>query len=169
MDAFTTITQFAKMLENLDRWLAAGVAFAESKKFDADVLARSRLAPDQYELVRQVQAACDQAKFAAAYLSGQKAPAHPDTEQTMADLRARIKACTEYLRSMKAPAYAEASARRVAPPWLNGKWIRGDAYLAEVAVPNFYFHVTTAYAILRHNGVGLGKMDYVGSLPVNDA
>src|SRR4029453_18350945 len=75
----------------------------------------------------------------------------------------------EYLRSVKAPAYAEASARRVAPPWLNGKWIRGDAYLAEVAVPNFYFHVTTAYAILRHNGVGLGKMDYVGSLPGNDA
>jgi hypothetical protein len=169
MDAFTTITQFARMLENLDRWLAAGVSYAESKKFEPDVLARSRLAPDQYELVRQVQSACDQAKYAAAYLSGQRAPSHPDTEQTIADLRARIGKCLEYLRSVKEPAYAEASARRVAPPWLNGKWMRGDAYLAQVAVPNFYFHVTTAYAILRHNGVGLGKMDFVGSLPINDA
>jgi hypothetical protein len=169
MDTFTTITQIAKMLENLDRWLTAGVSFAEGKKFDPDVLAQSRLAPDQYELVRQVQSACDQAKFAAAYLSGQKAPSHPDTEKTIAELRTRIGSCLEYLRSIKAPAYAEAAARRVSPPWLNGKWFRGDDYLAQVAVPNFYFHVTTAYAILRHNGVPLGKMDYVGSLPTHDA
>ncbi len=169
MDAFTTITQFTRMLENLDRWLAAGVSLAESKKFDPDVLARARLAPDQYELVRQVQAACDQAKYATAYLSGQQAPSHPDTEQTIAQLRTRIGTCLEYLRSVKQAAYAEAAERRVSPPWLNGKWMRGDAYLTQVAVPNFYFHVTTAYAILRHNGVGLGKMDYIGSLPINDA
>jgi hypothetical protein len=169
MDAFTTVTQFAKMLENLDRWLGAGISFAENKKFDADVLARSRLAPDQYELVRQVQSACDQAKYAAAYLSGQQAPSHPDTEKTIGELRTRIKMCLEYLRSVKAAAYAGASERRVAPPWLNGKWLQGDAYLTQVAVPNFYFHVTTAYAILRHNGIGLGKMDFIGSLPVNDA
>ncbi len=168
MEAFATVTQFAKMLENLDRWLEAGVSFADRKKFEADVLARSRLAPDQYELVRQVQSACDAAKYAAAYLSGQQAPSHPDTEQTIGELRARIQTCVKYLRSVGASAYAGATERRVAPPWLQGKWMRGDAYLTEVAVPNFYFHVTTAYDILRHNGVELGKRDFIGSMPIND-
>jgi hypothetical protein len=168
-DAAATIAQFGTMLENLDRWLVAGVAFAEKKKFDPDVLADARLAPDQYELVRQVQSACDQAKYAAAYLSGQTAPSHPDTEKTIAELRGRIRTCLQYLRSIEASAYGGAAARRVAPPWLHGKWLRGDAYLQSVAIPNFYFHVTTAYAILRHNGVELGKMDFVGTLPVNDA
>src|SRR5678815_5041035 len=80
MDANATIAQFVKMLDSLDRWLVAGVAYAEQRKFQPDVLAQSRLAPDQYELVRQVQSACDQAKYAAAYFSGQEAPSHPDTE-----------------------------------------------------------------------------------------
>ena len=169
MDTAGTIAQFAKMLGNLDRWLEVGSAFAEKKKFEPDVLAQSRLAPDQYELVRQVQSACDAAKYAAAYLSGQKAPAHPDTEKTLADLRARVRTCVAYLGSVQPSAYAGADDRRVAPPWLQGKWMRGADYLAQVAVPNFYFHVTTAYAILRHNGVDLGKMDFIGSMPVHDA
>ena len=168
MDAAATITQFGRMLDNLDRWLDAAVTYAGSKKFDADVLAHARLAPDQYELVRQVQAACDQAKYAAAYLSGQKAPSHPDTEKSVAELRNRLRTCVTYLRSIESSAYKGAGEQRVAPPWLNGKWIRGDAYVDQVAIPNFYFHVTTAYAILRHNGVPLGKMDFVGALPVND-
>ena len=169
MDTPEVITQFAKMLENLDRWLETASGFAERKKFSPDVLAQSRLAPDQYELIRQVQSACDAAKYAAAYLSGQTAPSHPDTEKTVDELRARIRTCVQYLRSVKPSAYAGAAERRVAPPWLQGKWFRGADYLAEVAVPNFYFHVTTAYAILRHNGVDLGKMDYVGPLTVHDA
>jgi hypothetical protein len=168
MGAHETITQFDKMLENLDRWLAAGVTCAERKKVPPDLLVGSRLALDQYELVRQVQAACDQAKFAAAYLSGQKAPAHPDTEKTVAEMRARIATCRAYLKSIAAAQYAGAAERRVAPPWLNGQWMRGDRYLAQVAIPNFYFHVVTAYAILRHNGVELGKMDYVGGLPLGE-
>jgi hypothetical protein len=165
MDTQETVTQFDKMLQNLDRWLEAGVAWAERKKVSPDVLASCRLAMDQYELVRQVQSACDQAKFAAAYLSGQKAPAHPDTEKTCAELRARIATCRAYLKSVSASQYVGAAERRVAPPWLNGRWMRGDHYLVQVAIPNFYFHVVTAYAILRHNGVELGKMDYVGGLP----
>jgi hypothetical protein len=169
MDAAGTIAQFAKMLGNLDRWLEAGRAFAEKKKFEPHVLAQSRLAPDQYELVRQVQSACDAAKYAAAYLSDQKAPSHPDTEKTLADLRARVRTCVAYLESVKPSQYTGADDRRVAPPWLQGKWMRGADYLAQVAVPNFYFHVTTAYAILRHNGVDLGKMDFIGSMPVHDA
>jgi hypothetical protein len=169
MDTAETISQFAKMLGNLDRWLEAGRKFAEEKKVEPEVLLQARLAPDQYDLVRQVQAACDAAKYAAAYLSGQQAPSHPDTEKTLAELRARIRTCIQYVESVKAPAYAGGADRRVAPPWLQGKWFRGGDYLGQLAVPNFYFHVTTAYAILRHNGVPLGKMDYIGSMPVHDA
>ena len=168
MDTVETITQFAKMLNNLDRWLELGVAFAERKKFEPDVLVHSRLAPDQYALDRQVQSACDAAKYAAAYLSGQTAPSHPDTEKTVAELRARIRTCVQYLESVKPAAYAGAVERRVAPAWLQGKWFRAADYLGQVAIPNFYFHVAMAYAILRHNGVELGKMDYIGSLPVQD-
>jgi uncharacterized protein len=169
MDTVETITQFAKMLENLDRWLGTASAFAEKKKFPPEVLAQSRLAPDQYELTRQVQSACDTAKYAAAYLSGQKAPSHPDSEHTIGELRARVQTCVQYLESVKPSEYAGAAERRVTPPWLGGKWFHGADYLMQLAVPNFYFHVTTAYAILRHNGVELGKMDYLGSLPIHDA
>jgi hypothetical protein len=168
MDTAQTITQFAKMLQNLDRWLEKATAHAEQKKFPPDVLAQARLAPDQYELVRQVQSACDAAKYAAAYLSGQNAPSHPDTEKTLVELRARIRTCVQYLESVKASAYAGAMERRVAPPWLQGKWFAAGDYLTQVAVPNFYFHVAMAYAILRHNGLELGKMDYIGAMPARD-
>jgi len=166
MDAPTTITQFAKMLDNLDKWIEAGVAYAKQKNFDPNVLVAARLAPDQYELVRQVQAGCDAAKYAAAYLSGGTAPSHADTEKTIDEVRARIKTCLGYLRSIPASAYGGWIERKVAPAWLQGKWMKADRYLVEVAIPNFYFHMTTAYAILRHNGVQLGKMDYVGALPL---
>ncbi len=169
MDTAVTITQLAKMLQNLDRWLDTARGFAERKKFDPDVLVQARLAPDQYALGRQVQSACDAAKYAAAYLAGQTAPSHPDTEKTLDELRARIATCVRYLQSVPASAYAGAEDRRVAPPWLQGKWFRGADYLVQLAIPNFYFHVTSAYAILRHNGVELGKMDYIGSMPVHDA
>jgi hypothetical protein len=169
MNATATLTQFGQMLENLDRWLQAGVAHADQKKFQPDVLAQARLAPDQYELVRQVQAACDQAKFAAAYLTGQTPPSHPDVETTVAELQTRIETCRSYLASLPASAYGGASERRIAPSWLGGKWMHAERYIQEVAIPNFYFHVTTVYAILRHNGVPLGKMDFVGALSVNDA
>jgi len=162
MSAFETITQFNKMLKNLDQWLQAGIAYGEKKSFDPDVLAQARLAPDQYALVRQVQSACDQAKYAAAYLGGQKAPSHPDNEKTIAELRARIQTCTEYVGSFESSDFAGAEERRVAPPWMEGNSVSGAQYLTRIAVPNFYFHVTTAYAILRHNGVDLGKRDFVG-------
>jgi len=159
------IRHFAKMLRNLDRWLDKAAAHAKAKSFEVDVLLQARLAPDQYAFVRQVQSACDQAKFAAAYLGGKKAPAHPDTEQTMPELRQRIAACLAFLETVQQKDLVGAEERRVAPPWLGGNWLRGDDYLMHVAIPNFFFHVTMAYAILRHNGVDLGKMDYIGELP----
>ncbi len=162
MWTFETISQFSRMLKNLDQWLQAGTAYAQKKSFDPDVLAQARLAPDQYALVQQVQSACDQAKYAAAYLTGQKAPSHPDTEKTMSELRARIQICVAYLDTFKASAFEGAEERRVAPPWMEGNSVRGDQYLMRIGIPNFYFHVTTAYAILRHNGIDLGKRDFVG-------
>ena len=125
-------------------------------------------APDQFSFVRQVQSACDQAKYTAAYLGGKTAPAHPDTEQTFAELRERIQKCLAFLASVPAADYAGADERKVSPPWLGGRWLRGADYLAQVAIPNFFFHATTAYDILRHNGVALGKMDFIGAIPIQE-
>lgn len=162
MSIHATITQYARMLNNLDTWLQAAVEYAAEKKFDPEVFAQARLAPDQYALVQQVQSACDAAKYAAAYLSGQTAPSHPDTEKTVAELRARIAKARDYVAGFEESDFAGGGERRVAPAWMQGKSVGGDAYLTRIATPNFYFHVTTAYAILRHNGVSLGKADFIG-------
>lgn len=162
MATFETITQFSKMLTNLDQWLEASAAYATQRGFDVEVLAGARLAPDQYELIRQIQSACDAAKFAAAYLSGQTAPSHPDVEKTIPELRQRLQTCIAYLATFKAADFAGSGERTVSPPWMGGNSVRGERYENRIAVPNFYFHVTTAYAILRHNGVPLGKGDYIG-------
>lgn len=160
------IQLMTKTLRNLDQWIEKAEQSATDRSFDTDVLAEARLAPDQYPFSRQVQATCDQAKFAAAYLSGKPAPSHPDTEKTFAELRQRIAKCLEFVDSVKASDLEGSDDRKVAPTWLGGAWLRGDDYVVHVAIPNFFFHATTAYAILRHNGVALGKMDFVGSLPV---
>lgn len=162
MQIADVITQFAVMLANLDQWLEKAVANAQARGFDAEVLVQARLAPDQYALVQQVQSACDAAKYAAAYLSGGAAPSHPDTETTIAQLRARLATCRAYLAGFAPADFAGAAARPVSPAWMQGNAVRGDRYLHRVAIPNFYFHVTTAYAILRHNGVPLGKQDFIG-------
>ncbi len=168
MNCHDAIRLFAKTLRNLEQWLDKAAEHAKVKSFEVDVLAQARLAPDQFGLVGQVQSACDQAKYAAAYLGGKDAPSHPDNEQTIADLKQRIEKCLGFLETVQASDFAAAQDRKVAPPWLGGKWLRGDEYLTHVAVPNFFFHATMAYAILRHNGVDLGKMDYIGSLPTKE-
>ena len=157
-----SVPQFTKMLGNLDKWLEKGVEFAQKKGFDENVLLSSRLAPDQYPLTRQIQSACDSAKFPAARLTGKEAPKHPDTEQTVAELRKRIGLCRDYLATFTAADFKGAEEREIALPFLEGKLLTGTNYLNEMAIPNFYFHVTTAYAILRNPGVDLGKMDYIG-------
>lgn len=168
MHAFQMISEFGKMLRNLDSWLEKTSEYAKTKSFDPNVLVQARLAPDQYSLDKQVQSACDAAKFSAAYLSTKEAPKHPDTEKTFEELRARIAKCLGFLESIKEGDYAGAEERRVAPPWLQGKWLTGADYLLQAGAPNFFFHVTTAYSILRHNGVPLGKMDFIGHLPLKD-
>lgn len=164
-----TVPQLAKMLRNLDKWIDAAVAYADKKKFDPNVFVTARLAPDQYPFARQVQAACDAAKFGVARLTGKEPPKHPDTEQTIDELRARIRSVVEYLGTYTEADFAGASERLVALPFREGKALAAGDYLNEMALPNFYFHLVTAYAILRHNGVDIGKTDYIGSLALRDA
>ncbi len=159
-----TVTQAAKMLGNLDRWLEKGVAFAETKGFDPNQLLASRLAPDQFALVRQVQSACDGAKFLAARLAGKEAPKHPDTETTMAELRARVASVIAYLEGFGPDDFAGTHERAISLPAFQGASMSADDYALEFAMPNFLFHVAHAYAILRHDGVVLGKRDYLGRL-----
>jgi uncharacterized protein len=168
MNAYVFVAQSAKMLKNLDHWLVKANEHAKNKKVEPDKLVDARLVFDQYPLVRQVQSACDTAKFAAAYLSGKQAPSHPDEERTMEEVHARIGKVLAYLETFKPEDFAGAEERKVAPAWLHGKWLRGDDYLVQASMPNFYFHVTTAYGILRSNGVDLGKMDFMGAMPVRD-
>jgi len=162
------MSQNLKMLKNMEGWLDKATKHAEHKKFEVDTLMKARLAPDQFAFDRQVQSACDAAKFAAAYLSGTQAPAHEDNEKTIADLRARIRKCMQFIESVKPDAYANGDTAKVAPKWAQGRWMTGHDYLVQLAIPNFYFHVTTAYSILRHNGVDVGKMDFTGPLPFKE-
>lgn len=164
-----SVPQFSKMLHNLDLWLEAGVTYAKAKKFEPDQLVAQRLSPDMYTLDGQVQSACDAAKFACAYLTGKQAPAHPDTEKTIEELRTRTRSVISHLETYKREDFVGAADRKVSPKWLGGKWFTGTDYLLQVAVPNFYFHVTTAYNILRHSGVDtLGKNVFMGHLPIRD-
>ena len=160
-----TVPQLTKTLRNLDTWLAAATAYAGNKKFPVDNLITARLAPDQFALVRQIQAACDNAKFIPGRLSGKEWPSHPDTETTIEQLRARIATVVSHLETDQPEDFKDAAERKIMLPWMEGTWMRGDEYLIQFALPNFYFHVTTAYAILRHNGVELGKREYIGGLP----
>jgi hypothetical protein len=160
-----TVPVFTKLLTGVEKWLDKAGAHADGKKFDVDTLAGARLAPDQYSFVRQIQAACDQAKFTVAKLTGKEPPSHPDSEKTIAEIRQRIKTIVAYLASFKREDFQGAEERQCGHSWMGGKWMHGGDYLVHFAFPNFYFHLTTAYDILRHNGVDLGKTDYIVDLP----
>ncbi|HEX3760606.1 MAG TPA: DUF1993 domain-containing protein [Kofleriaceae bacterium] len=161
-----TVPQLMKMLKNVDSWLATATKHADAKKFDVNTLMKARLAPDQFAFDRQIQTMCDNAKFVAGRLTGRQAPAHPDTETTFDQLRTRVTAVVSYLETFKPEEFAGAGERKIALPWMEGKWMTGDEYVAQFALPNFYFHAVTAYAILRHNGVELGKREFLGSVPM---
>jgi hypothetical protein len=166
---YETIRQMKKMLGNLDKCLEAAAAHAQAKSFDPNVFVGLRLAPDQFAFARQVQTACDTAKLAAARLAGKDAPAHADTEQTLEELRARIKAVIAYLDGFSAKDFEAAATRSITQARWEGKTMSGADYFLEHALPNFFFHVTHAYAILRHNGVNIGKRDYLGALSLRAA
>ena len=156
--------RFANTLRNLSAILDKAQAHAEAKKIEPVVFTQSRLAPDMFALARQVQIACDSAKGAVARLAGVEIPKHEDTEQTFAELKARIAKTVDFIESAK-PAQIDASEDREVVLKLRGQDVKfnGLQYLLGFAYPNFYFHVTTAYNILRHNGVEIGKRDYIGN------
>jgi hypothetical protein len=158
------IGQMKKQLGQLDKWLDAAATYAQEKKFDPNLVLIYRLAPDQFPLVRQIQSSCDTAKLAAARLAGKEAPSHPDTEQTLDEVHARVRAVIGYLDGFSAADFAGAATRVITQPRWEGKFMTGADYLLEHAVPNFYFHLSHTYAILRHIGVPLGKRDYLGTL-----
>jgi hypothetical protein len=159
-----TFQQMNKMLGQLDKWLDAAVAFAQAKKLDPATIPGYRLAPDQFPFSRQVQVACDTAKLAASRLTGKDAPNQPDTEQTIEELQARVRAVRAYLDGLSAGDFAQAATRVVTQPRWEGKVMTGADYFIEHAVPNFFFHTTHSYAILRHIGVPLGKRDFLGAV-----
>jgi hypothetical protein len=150
----------------LTHLLDKGAKLAESKKFDAEVLLQSRLAPDQFNLIRQVQIACDTAKLGVSRMTGKEAPVTEDSEKTIADLKSRIEKTTSFLNTLTAKDFSGIEEKRVTTPRWEGKSMSSVEFLIQHVLPNFYFHVTTAYAILRHNGVEVGKKDYLGELPL---
>jgi|SRR5579871_2329863 len=158
------VSQCAQSVANLETCLDKAEQHAAAKKFDVGVLLASRLAPDMQPFIYQVQSACDYVKGAAAWLSGQRPPRHDDDEQTIDEVRARIRKTIAFAESVTEAQYAGAAGRSVALSWVPGKVIKGEDYLLQITVPNVFFHVSMAYAILRHNGVDVGKRDFLGPM-----
>jgi hypothetical protein len=161
-----SVPVFGQILAALGGVLDKAGAHAAAKKIDPAVLIGARLAPDMFPLGRQLQIACDFAKGATARLSGVEPPGWVDEEKTFADFKARIKKTSAYIQEF-APSQIDGSEGReitlkVGP---NMRTFKGQPYLLQFVMPNFFFHSTTAYAILRHNGVELGKRDFMGQVP----
>lgn len=153
------------MLRNLGQMLTKAAAFAETKKLEAGVLENARLVPDMFGLRRQVQLSCDFAKNSMARLAGVEAPKFEDNEQTFAELQTRVARTIDYLRSLDIKLLDGAETRHIVVP-LRTRTLELDGlpFLQKWVLPNFYFHVTTAYNILRHNGIELGKQDFLGGV-----
>ncbi len=158
-----SVPVFIRALNNLRSVLAKGEAFVEAKKIKPEVLLNDRLCADMFPLTRQVQIATDMAKGCAARLAGADVPKYDDNEASFADLYARIDKTLEFLKSFKAEQIDGSEGRDITLPSPRGTMqFKGLDYLLGFVTPNLYFHCTTAYAILRHNGVELGKMDFIG-------
>jgi len=156
---------FLKTLDNLAAILDKGAAFAAARKVEPSVLLAYRLAPDMLNLTRQVQIAADHAKRAVARLAGIEAPVYEDNEASFAELKARIDKTIAFINTLK-PGQIDGSEDRDITLKVGGsdKTLKGQTYLLHNALPNFFFHTTTAYAILRHCGVDIGKKDFIGQI-----
>jgi hypothetical protein len=155
--------RFASMLRNLSALIEKADAHCAAKKIDPAALASFRLYPDMFPFTRQVQIACDTAKGAVARLAGVEIPKHEDVEQTFAELKSRIAKTVDFIESIGAAKVDGTEEREIVLQMRSGeRRFKGMPYLLGFAYPNFYFHVTTAYNILRHNGVEIGKMDFIG-------
>jgi hypothetical protein len=164
MSIYLLVNETKKLLHGTDGWLDKAAAHATAKKFDVNTLLHARIAPDMFPLSRQIQAACDAAKFAASRGTGKDAPSHEDNEKTIDDLKKRVATVIAYLGTFSKADFDGIESRTVSLPRWEGKVMTATDYVVEHALPNFFFHLTTAYAILRHNGVDVGKRDYLGAL-----
>ena len=157
------VTVFTQMLGALDKVLTKAEADAEARKIDPSVFTNGRLAPDMLPLTRQIQIMTDQAKGGASRLAGQEPPKWSDEEKTFADLHARVAKTIAHLKTFKPADFDGAETRSIELKFPNATLqFKGKDYFLSFVVPNFYFHYTTAYAILRHNGVPIGKQDFLG-------
>jgi uncharacterized protein len=157
-----SLPHFVLMLGNLSAILDKASAHAEAKKINQAVFVNARLAPDMYPLSRQIQIAADMAKACAARLAGIEIPRYEDNETTLADFKARIAKTVAFLHSTSADQIDGSEERMVTIKMFDKEVVySGQHYLLEIIIPHFYFHVTTAYAILRHHGVDIGKRDYI--------
>ena len=162
---YAVLQQFAKTLRNLDVLLEKAGKYAEARKFDPSNFCTARIAPDMFPLTRQIQIACDVAKTAAASLAGKEAPKFEDTEHTLEQLRERIRKTLAYLATFTADDFKTLDAQTVVKlPYPQGKSMHAQEFVLSRAIPNLYFHVTTAYDLLRAGGVEIGKGDYLGAL-----
>jgi hypothetical protein len=170
MHYFLVVRQMMRSLRVLDSILDKAVKYAEARKFDVNNFCSTRLFPDMLPFVAQIRIACDTAKAPAGNLSGKEVPRHEDNETTFAELRARIAKCVAVLETFTADDFARTTATTmVRLPNKPGKAIAADEYLFARQIPNFYFHVVTAYDLLRHGGVEVGKNDFYGHLDFVDA
>ena len=160
-----SIPVFKQMLGGLKQVLSKAEAHATAKNIDPNALLQARLFPDMFPLLRQVQVATDFAKSVSARLTGVEVPKLDDNEQTFADLQARINTVLAFMQGLEVSQFAGAATREIVTQAGTPKEKRftGQAYLLHYGLPHFFFHVTTAYAILRHNGIEVGKKDYIGS------
>jgi uncharacterized protein len=159
-----SVPVFKQMLGSLAAVLAKGAAHAEARKIDPSVLLAERLAPDMFALTRQVQIASDAAKGAAARLAGIEIPKYEDDETSFAELAARIEKTIAFLDTIQAASIDGSEERDITVTVRSGDLhFKGERFLLHWALPNFYFHVTTAYGLLRHDGVEIGKRDFLGA------
>jgi uncharacterized protein len=158
-----TVPVFEQTLTALDAILDKAAAYAAERKIDVGVLLSSRLRPDMLPFVRQTQIVCDNAKNMTARLAGVEAPRFEDNEASFDEIKARIKKTLDYIRSVSAEAIGAGETREIIFPLGPNKMkMKGADYIFHFALPNFYFHLTTAYGILRHNGIEIGKRDFLG-------
>lgn len=161
---YQIVSRCVQSLKTIEVLLDKAEQFAAAKQFDVRVLLNGRLALDMKPLIYQVQSACDYAKAAAAWLSGQAPPRHEDDEQTFEELRARVRKTVDFAESVSEAQYEGAEDRKVSLSWAPGKVIGGEDYLLQITIPNVYFHIAMTYAILRNGGVDVGKMDFLGPM-----
>jgi hypothetical protein len=158
----STIPVLIRFLRNTNTWLDKAQAMADAKKFDSTALVNARLAPDMLNLARQIQIATDNAKGCAARLTGNEAPKYEDNEANIADLKARIAKTVAYLETHKPAAFDGSETRDIVLKFPSATFeFKGKDYVTAFLLPNFFFHISMAYAILRHNGVEIGKYDYL--------